>query len=131
MGYRKTPNILVIVLLVLGVLTNSVLAEACFCGEACLHGLQPNANIRANFRFHMRCTGIPCQSCQLEKGQTIKAANSRHQSFNTRIFDNLFVLSSFRDYPSSYHILESGHSFHDWGAIASSPVYFQNLSILC
>ncbi len=131
MGHRKTPNILVIVLLVLGVLTNSALAEACFCGEACLHVFQPNANISAKTLFHMRCTDVPCQSCQLEKGQTLKAANSRHHSFHTRILDTLFILSPFLDYQSSYDVLESGYSFHDRGAITSSPVYLQNLSILC
>ena len=131
MGYRKTPHILVIVLLTLNVLTNSAVAEVCFCGEVCLHGFQPNANISANSLFHMRCTGVPCQSCQLEKGQTPKAVNSRHHWFHTRILDTLFILSPFRGYQSSYDVLESGYSFYDWGAITSSPVYLQNLSILC
>jgi hypothetical protein len=131
MGYRKTPDILVILFLALSVFANSALAETCFCGEACLHGFQPNAKGSANFLFHMRCTGIPCKSCQLEKGQTLKAANSRHQPLNVRVLDNIFILSAFRDYAPSYHILKTAHSFHNPGAISSPPVYLQNLSILC
>jgi hypothetical protein len=131
MGYRKTPNILIALLLVLGVFANSALAEVCFCGEACLHGLQPNAKIKVNFLFHMRCSGIPCKSCQLEKGQTLKAANSRHQPLNVKILDNALILSPLLDYRRTYQILKDFCSFHNLGAIASPPIYLQNLSILC
>jgi len=131
MRHRKTPNILIALLLVLGVFANSALAEACFCGQACLHGFQPNAKIKVNSLFHMRCSGIPCKSCQLEKGQTLKAANSRHQPLNVKILDNAFVLSPLLDYPPTYQILKKFCSFYNRGTIVSSPIYLQNLSILC
>jgi hypothetical protein len=131
MGHRKTPNILISLLLLLGVFTNSALAEVCFCGQACVHGLQPTTKIKANFLFHMRCSGTSCKSCQLEKGQTVKAANSRHQPLNVKILDNAFIVSPLLDYPSTHHILKNFCSFYDRGAIASPPIYLQNLSILC
>lgn len=131
MKYRKTPNILVILFLVVGVFANSALADMCFCGEACLHGLQRNAEIKANFLFHMRCSGIPCKSCQLEKGQTLKAANSRHQPPYAKILDNAPVLSAFLGSPPAFLILKNPRSPANRGAIASLPVYLQNLSILC
>jgi hypothetical protein len=131
MKYRKAPNILVILFLVLGVFANSALADVCFCGEACVHGLQRDAGIKANFLFHMRCSGIPCKSCQLEKGQTLKAANSRHQPLYAKILDNALIPSAFLGSSPAFLILENLRSSSDLGAIASSPVYLQNLSILC
>jgi hypothetical protein len=131
MGYRKRPNILIALLLVLGVFANSALTEVCFCGEACLHGLQPNAKIKVNFLFHMCCSGISCKSCELEKGQKLKAANSGHRSLNVKILDNAFILPALLDSPPTYHILKDFCSFHNRGAIASPPIYLQNLSILC
>jgi len=129
MGYRKAPNTLIVLLLILGVFTNSALSEACFCGEACLHYLQPDA--KTNSPIHMRCSNIPCKSCDLEKGQTLKAANSINQTFNVKLLDNAFILSTLLDCPPTYHILEFFDSFYTRGAIPSSPVYLQNLSILC
>jgi len=131
MGYRKAPNTLIVLLLILGVFTNSALSEACFCGEACLHWLQPNAKIEVNFPFHMRCSEIPCKSCELEKGQTLKAVNSVNQTLNVKILDNAFILSTLLDYHPTYHALENFESFYTRRAIPSSPIYLQNLSILC
>jgi len=131
MGYRKTLNTLISLLLVLGVFANSALAEACFCGEACLHGLQSNAKTKVNFPVHMRCSGIPCKSCDLEKGQTLKAAKSINQTFNVKLLDNAFILPTLLDCPPTYHIFKNFDSFYTRGAIPSAPVYLQNLSILC
>ena len=131
MRHRKTFNILVALFLVLGVFANSALAEACFCGQACLHGLQPKAKIKVTFLFHMRCSGIPCKSCDLEKGQTLKAANSAARTLNLKILDTAFILPTLLDYPSSYHILKDFDSFYACRTVPSSPIYLQNLSILC
>ena len=131
MGYRKTFNISVTLFLVLTVFANSALAEVCFCGQACLHGLQPKAKIKINFLLHMRCSGIPCKSCDLEKGQTLKAANSAARTLNVKILDTAFILPTLLDYPATYHILRGFDLFYACRAIPSSPIYLQNLSILC
>ena len=55
--------------LIIGLFANSLLPQACFCGEACLHGLQGEAKARKNFLFHNRCSGTQCKSCNFEDGE--------------------------------------------------------------
>lgn len=130
MGYRKAPDTLIALLLILGVLTNSALSGACFCGEACLHYLQPDA--KATSPIHMRCSGIPCKSCEMERGQTFKAASSVNQTFSAKFLDNeLFLLFTLLNSPSTSHALVNFESSYPLRAIPSSPIYLQNLSILC
>ena len=128
MGYRK---ILVALLLAFGVFANSVLAEACFCGQACPHGLQAKAKLKVDFLFHMRCSGTLCKSCDMEKGQKLKAANSATQTYHVKTFDTVFILPAFLDFPSTYHIPKEFDAFYSYGIIPSSSIYLQNLSILC
>jgi hypothetical protein len=130
MGYRKTFNILVALFLVLAVFANSPMAGACFCGQACLHGLQPKTETKVKILFHMLCPGYLCKSCESEKVQTLKAANSATQKLNVKILDTAFILSTLHDSFYTYHILKFD-SFYTCGIIPSSPIYLQNLSILC
>jgi len=129
MGYRKAPDTLIALLLILGVFTNSALSEACFCGETCLHYLQPDA--KAGSPIHMRCSDIPCKSCEFERGQTLKAANSVNQTCSAKLLDNALFLFSLLDSPSTSHALVNFESCYTLRAISSSPIYLQNLSILC
>jgi len=129
MGYRKAPDTVIALLLILGVFTNSALSEACFCGETCLHYLQPDA--KANSPIHMCCSDILCKSCELERGQTIKAANSLNQTFSEKLLDNALVLFPLLDSPSTSHALVNFESDYTLIAISSSPIYLQDLSILC
>ena len=131
MGYRKTFNILVALFLVLAVFANSPMAGACFCGQTCLHGLQPNAKTKVNILFHMLCPGYLCKSCELEKVQTLKAANSAIHKLNVKILDTAFILSTLHDFPCTYPIFKDFDSFYTCRSIPSSPIYLQNLSILC
>ncbi|MFC1516704.1 hypothetical protein ACFL7E_08110 [Thermodesulfobacteriota bacterium] len=131
MRYRKTLNILVALFLALGVFANSAMAEACFCGQTCLHSLQPKAKLKVNFLFHMRCSGTLCKSCDLEKGQTLKAANSASQTLNVKMLDTAFTLSTALDYSSTSHILKDFGSFYTRGTFPFSPIYLQKLSLLC
>ena len=120
---------LLFILIILGVFANSALAEACFCGEACLHSFQDKTSTRSP--FHHRCSGTHCDSCDLEKGQKLKAANSKTQMPNLKILDASFILSVLFDYPPDYPILKSFDSFYVYEIAPSSPIYLQNLSILC
>jgi len=131
MGYRKTLNILVAFFLALGFFANSALAEACFCGQACLQGFQPEAKIQVNSPLHMRCSGNLCKSCNLEKGQMLTAANSATQTLNIKILNTAFFLSTLLYYPSTYHILKGFNSFYACETVPSSPIYLQNLSLRC
>ena len=67
----------------------------------------------------------------MEKGQTLKAANSATRTHHVKTFDTVFILPAFRDYPSTYHIPKDFEAFYSCGIIPSSPIYLQNLSILC
>ena len=131
MGYRKKFKILVAVFLSLGFFSNSALAEVCFCGKYCLHGLQPEANPKANSLFHVRCLDNLCKSCDLEEAQTPKATKFKTQAFNLKILDTPFIPFALFNYSSAYHILINFDSFYIFGAISSSPIYLQKHSLLC
>jgi len=129
MKYRKSIKILATLFLLLNVFANSALAEVCFCGNTCLHSFQTKT--KANSLFHLRCSGNLCKSCDLEKGKIFKAANSTNKALDTKIFDTALIIFAQIDYPSIYHTLEDFDSFYTCKIIVSSPIYIQNLSILC
>ena len=132
MRSRKTFNILVALLLVLGIFVTSAFSEACFCGRVCLHGLQSKKNLKVNSLFHMRCTGGICKGCDLEEGQNPKIANRAVlKTPNINIFDNNFRQLTFTDYLSPYQILEPLDSVYVCQIAPSSPIYLQKLSLLC
>ena len=64
--------------LIMGLIANSLLPQACYCGEACRHGLQDTTKARQRFPFHTRCPGNQCPSCNAEDLQTIKLSNASH-----------------------------------------------------
>ena len=95
-----------------------------------MHGLQPKAKIKGNLPFHMRCSATLCKSCDLEKGQTFSAANSVAQTQHVKILDTA-IAYTLADYSSTYHILTYFDPFSTCGAKSSTPIYLQNLAILC
>jgi hypothetical protein len=115
----------------LGVFANNVFAEACFCGNTCLHSIQTRAKTKANFLIHLRCSGNLCKSCNLETGQILKAVNSETKNFNIKIFDTALIILTLIDYSSVYHTFEDFGLCYKYEIIISLPVYLQNLSILC
>ena len=112
MEYQKVFKTLIALFLILSVFANIALAEFCFCGKACLHGPRSKTKIKVNSLFHLRCPGTLCKSCNLEKGQTLRAANSATQTLNVKILDTAFILSPLLVYPSTYHILKDFDSFY-------------------
>jgi hypothetical protein len=132
MGYRKTFNVFVALFLAMGIFSTTAFAEACFCGQACLHGLQPNSKNLLNFPFHKRCPDTLCKGCDLEKSQSLKVANNlAAQTPNIKILANAFILSALVDHPSHYHILERLDSFYGCVIAPSLPIYLQKSSLLC
>jgi len=129
MGYRKAPNTLIALFLILGVFTSSALSETCFCGETCLHYPQPHA--KANSPIHMRCSGIPCKGCDLERGQALRAVDSVNPTWCAKLLDNALFLFTLFESPSTSHALVNVESSYSLRTIPSSPIYLQNLSILC
>jgi len=130
MGYQKRIHFFVAFFLVCAVFANGALAEACFCGQACLHGPQHKAKFAVNLPFHMRCPGTLCTSCALGKGQTSKAVNSAARTYHVKI-PYIANLNPLIDSPSACHIFVDTGSFTARRVVSSAPIYLQNLSILC
>ena len=117
--------------LILGVFPNAVMAETCFCGKACSHSLQDKSKTNTRSPFHHRCSGVHCKSCDLEEGQALKAANSKNLTHNVKTLSTELILSALFDCPSTHHILQDFDKFYVSEYALFSPIYLQNLSILC
>jgi hypothetical protein len=131
LGNLGTFRVLIVLCLTLGIFTNSVMAETCFCGEACSHAFQKNIMKKMSFPFHNHCVGTHCKSCNFEDGQTLKAANSFPTTGNLETFDTSFILFTGTDYHSNNHII-NGFCLRIYTGIKvqSSPAYLQNLSLI-
>jgi hypothetical protein len=130
MGHRKASYIIVLFLL-MGIWTNSVTSEACLCGQACRHSLQSKLEAGVNSFFHMRCCGTNCNSCNIEKGQSLKAANTFKTTGNLQVLDRTPTISMFVDYPATSHTIKDFGVFYTCRAILSAQIYLKNLSLLC
>ena len=131
MGYRRKFSILVALFLVVGVFANSALVEACFCGQACLHGFQPKSKIKVKSPFHMRCSDTPCKSCDLEEGQKIRAITHRTQSLDLKSLDAAFIQPLFNAHPFTNDFRNEFYLFHTFQTVPTLPLYLQNLTFLC
>ena len=130
MGHRKASYIIVLFLL-MGIWTNSVMGEVCLCGQACRHSLQSKLEAGVNSPFHMPCCGTNCNGCNIEKGQTLKAANTLTPTGSVKIFDTTHIISALVDDPVPIHIVKDFGVFYACGTLPSIPIYLQNLSLLC
>jgi hypothetical protein len=115
----------------MGICTNSVMGEVCLCGQACRHILQGKLEAGVNSSFHMRCCGTNCNSCNIEKGQTLKAANTSAKTGGAKILDTTHIVFVFVDYPASSYILKDFDVLYACRTLPSSPIYLRNLSLLC
>ena len=117
--------------LIIGLFANSLLPQACFCGEACLHGLQGKTKARLSFLFHARCSGTQCKSCNLEDVQTLKASNAAHSTEKLKTLNTTFILSNFSNYQFNINLITSFFSrLNKYAKVQSSPTYLRNLSLL-
>ena len=117
--------------LIIGFFANSLLPQACFCGEACLHGLQGTAKARSNFLFHTRCSGTQCKSCNLEDVQTLKASNSANSTEKLKTPNTPFILSNFSHYQFNINFIKIfSFRLNTYVKVQSSRTYLQNLSLL-
>ena len=117
--------------LILGLFANSLLPQACFCGEACLHGLQGTAKARPNSLFHVRCSGTQCKSCNLEDVKTLKVLNTAHSTEQLKTLDTPFILSNLSNHQLNINLITFYFSrLNKYVKVQSSPTYLQNLSLL-
>ena len=117
--------------LIIGLLATSLVPQACFCGEACLHGLQGKTKTRLSFLFHTRCSGTQCKSCNLEDVQTLKALNAAHSREQLKTLNAPFILSNFSDHQFNINFIKIFSSrLNPYVKVQSPPTYLQNLSLL-
>ena len=118
--------------IILGIFANGAMAEACFCGKACLHSLQDKTKTSKSSPFHHRCPGTHCKSCNLEDGQTLQVANSSTPTSNLIIFDTSSIIKFyFTDDHSDNQIIMSFCFQNDaFLNFQSAPTYILNLSLL-
>jgi hypothetical protein len=114
--------------LIIGLFANSLVPQACFCGEACLHGLQGKTKARLSFLFHTRCSGTQCKSCNFEDVQSLKASNAAHL---TEKLNTPFILSNFSDCQINVNFIKIFFFRPNrYVKVQSPPMYLQNLSLL-
>jgi hypothetical protein len=117
--------------LIIGLFANSLLPQACFCGKACLHGLQGKARSSISFLFHTRCLGTQCKSCNLEGIQTLKASNGAHSITKTEIPVTPSILFNLSDYQSNIDLIKISFPQHIKPLKTRSlPTYLQHLSLI-
>ena len=131
LGNLRTFRVLIVLFLTLGIFASSVMAETCFCGEACSHVFQKNVKKKVSFPFHNHCVGTHCKSCNFEDGQTLKAANSSPPTGNLKTLDTSFIIFIGTDYHANNHIFNGFcPRIYTGIKVQSSPAYLQNLSLL-
>jgi hypothetical protein len=127
----KIFRIFFVQFLIMGLFANSLLPQACFCGETCLHGLQGTANDRQSIPFHNRCSGTQCTSCNVEDLQTIKLSNAAHSTAELKTLNVPLILSNFSDHQFNINFIKIFFSrLNKYVKVQSSPTYLQNLSLL-
>ena len=131
----KTFKVLLVLFLLLGIFANSVMAEICFCGEACSHDFKNNVKKKVNFPFHNHCVGTYCKSCNFEDGQTMKAGNSSSPDGKLKLLDTtllIFTLFTLSVYLLDNHIIWGFTSdIYAFEKVQSLPLFLNNCSLLC
>jgi hypothetical protein len=108
------------------------MTEACLCIEPCSFGLEDEIDAKENSPFHSHHTSAHCKSCNVEDGQTLKAAVSSTSIGNVKVLDTTFIIFNLTDYPSHNHIHKGFvPRLYSHGIVRSLPTYLQNLSLLC
>lgn len=125
----QVNKISVALFLVLGILSSTIMAEACACGSACVHVLQPKA--KAYLLFHMQCPFTDCRSCDLEKGKTLKSVSTAGQKLHAKIPCNAFILAASFDDSTNSPIFISFESSVLYLTLPDSPIYLKTCSLLC
>ena len=127
----KIFRLLFVQFLIVGLFATSLVPQACFCGEACLHGLQGKTKARLSFLLHTRCSGTQCKSCNFEDGQTLQAKNASNATGNLDILNTPLIILFLSDYyPDNYTITIFYPRNDAFLKFQSSTIYILNLSLL-
>jgi hypothetical protein len=132
MKHGKIVNIFIALFAALSICTNGLMAEACLCGQACLHGLQDTSDEKVSIPFHNHCSGTACKSCHIEEGQTIKAADMQSPDGQIKTFAKTHFISVLIFISSTMYFPSKGCGFfYARGISPSSPIDHQSLPLVC
>lgn len=129
---RKIFRILILLVLLPGILIKGAMTEACLCIQPCSFGLQDERDTNENGAFHGHHASRHCKSCNIEDGQTLKAAVASTSIGNAKVLDKpliLFILSD--SHPNKQIHKSFVTQLYNGRIIQSSPTYLLNLCILC
>ncbi len=130
MGNGQARNRVIVLLLLLGVLTNSLFAEICLCGEAC----SANPGLRTegvmDLPVHMCCADILCMSCQMEAGERAKSVNTKGLRVHFGTFGNACPFAVLYTC-SAPHPLHENAYLSGPEKILFPPIYLRNLTLIC
>ena len=128
----KLFSILIISFFLPCIFMNGVMPEACLCIAPCSFGLQDEIDVKENSPLHSHHASPHCKSCNVEDGQTLKAAVSSTSIGTVKVFDTTSIIFILTDHHSHNYIHISFVPRHyDYGIVRSIPTYLKNLSILC
>jgi len=132
LGRLKPFKLSVVLCLLVGIFANSVMAEVCFCGEACSHVFQKNVKQNASFPFHNHCVGNNCKSCNFEDGQTLKARHLSGSDGNLKSLYTPLIIFTLSSYHADNHILGGFTPYiYALEKFQSLPLFLNNCSLLC
>ena len=127
----KKFRLYVVQFLIMALFAGSLLPQACFCGEACLHGLQVTAKTRQSYPIHNRCSESQCSSCNVEDVQTIKLSNATHASAKLKTLNTPLISSSCPDHQPEINFNRIFFLHLDKSLkVQFPPTYLQNCFLL-
>jgi hypothetical protein len=134
MGNRRVPAIyfFITIFVVMGVITNTVFSEACFCGKSCRHSIQARLKNPSVFSlFHIHCAGAMCRGCGIEDGKNLKAACAKSPLTHAKNFFPAFVFPAFYGSPLTLQALMNSCFSYECRTAQSPPIFLQKCSWLC
>ena len=116
--------------LILGIHANALMAEVCLCGRSCPHGLQYKSGAPGDSLFHPRCSGTSCKTCNIENGQSLKAAGAFSPPYHFKILDRMWITSFLVEYAPREIVLPHFTSFQYPAAFSLLPIYLKTRTLL-
>ena len=127
----KTPEILIILYLILVLFINGALAVVGLCENSCSYAhVTENKKRILSSQFHTRCANTVCGNCNLGNGESFRNVAFHKRFFRTKIFKKTIIYSSFKIEYLTPDILSKFSSFCQTKIALSSIIYLHNLTLL-
>jgi hypothetical protein len=129
-GKLKILRILITPVIAICLLAGGLMAEACVCGDTCLHGLQLSEKPWKSDLIHFRCSKASCKNCTLEDGKSYKAyGGHRTSSHNKTNPESLFKINAGEIYKICNYLAASFPRVFIPIEFSPLPMYLTHLSL--